>query len=65
MTQTKAPTHEVFHVVGDGEKARWTKIGVGWSHKDGDGMSLAVNYVPLHEGRTLVRKVKAKEGDTK
>lgn len=58
---TKAPTHEIFHVVGDGDKARWTKIGVGWAHKDGDGMNLALNYSPLIEGRTVIRKAGQKQ----
>lgn len=63
MTQssTKAPTHTVYHVVGEGEKARWTQIGVGWSHKDKDGFNLSINYAPLVEGRTVVRKIKAKQ----
>ncbi len=63
-TQTKndkSPTHEVFHVVGDGDKARWTKIGVGWAHQDSDGLSLAINYSPLVTGRTVVRKVSRKQ----
>ena len=54
----KTPTHEVFHVVGDKDKARWTKIGIGWKHQDGDGMNLIVNYSPLVEGRTVVRRIK-------
>lgn len=57
----KAPTHEVFHVVGDGDKARWTKIGVAWGHQDGAGLNLAINYTPLIEGRTIVRQIKAKQ----
>ena len=56
-TSDKAPTHEVFHVVGDGDKAGWTKIGVGWAHRNGDGMNIAVNYSPLIEGRTVIRKI--------
>ncbi|PLX39576.1 MAG: hypothetical protein C0606_03495 [Hyphomicrobiales bacterium] len=56
-TTNTAPSHEVFHVVGDGEKARWTKIGVAWAHADGSGMNLAINYAPLVEGRTVVRKI--------
>lgn len=55
----KNPTHEVFHVAGDKEKARWTKIGVGWQHQDGEGINLIINYQPLVEGRTVVRKIKA------
>lgn len=60
-TATKAPTHEVFHVVGDKDKARWTKIGIGWKHQDGEGMNLVINYTPLVEGRTVVREIKAKQ----
>ena len=57
----KAPTHEVFHVAGDKDKARWTKIGVAWSHGDGEGLNLVINYQPLVEGRTVVRKIKSEQ----
>ena len=57
----KIPTHEVFHVVGEKDKARWTKIGVGWQHQDSEGLNLIINYQPLVEGRTVVRKVKAQK----
>lgn len=62
QTKTNNPTHEIYHVVGDAEAARWTKVGVAWQHKDNDGMNLAINYTPLIEGRTVIRKIKAKEG---
>jgi len=62
--QTYAPTHEVFHVVGEGEQSRWTKVGVAWSHKDNEGLNLAINYSPLVEGKTVIRKIKPKT-DTK
>ena len=61
MKPTKNPTHEVFHVVGDAEAARWTKVGVAWQHKDEDGMNLAINYSSLVEGRTVIRRIKPKE----
>lgn len=59
------PTHEVFHVVGDGETARWTKVGVGWQHADKEGMNLAINYSPLVEGRTVIRLIKPKTDGAK
>lgn len=59
----KAPTHEVFHVVGNSDKSRWTKIGIGWAHQDGEGMNLVINYTPLVEGRTVVRAIKAQDGE--
>lgn len=58
---TKAPTHEVFHVVGDKDKARWTKIGIGWSNRDGEGMNLIINYAPVIPGRTVVRPIKSRQ----
>ncbi|MEW7008481.1 MULTISPECIES: hypothetical protein [unclassified Lentilitoribacter] len=58
--QNHKPTHEIFHVVGENDNARWTKIGVAWQHKDGEGMNLAVNYTPLVEGKMVVRKIKIK-----
>jgi hypothetical protein len=61
---TKAPTHEVFHVVDAKPKARWTKIGVGWENQDGKGITLAINYTPMIEGRTLVRAITAKAEDS-
>lgn len=60
-TTSKAPTHEIFHVVGEKDKSRWTKIGVGWQNDDSDNLSLVINYSPLLAGRTIVRKIKAQE----
>lgn len=67
MTQKQhsAPTHEIFHVVGDQEAARWTKIGVGWQHKDADGLNLVINYTPIVAGRTVIRKIKPKQERSK
>lgn len=63
QTQTtgNAPTHEIFHVVGEKDKARWNKIGVAWAHKDGSGLNLAINYQPLVDGHTVIRKISRKQ----
>lgn len=58
---SKAPSHEIFHVVGEGEKARWTKLGVAWAHNDGAGLNLIMNYTPLVAGNTVVRKITPKK----
>jgi len=55
------PTHGIYHVTGDGDKARWTKIGAAWAHDDNDGLSLSVEYLPAGtHGRLVIRKAKAK-----
>jgi hypothetical protein len=43
------PTHTLFHVIEskDGKDNFWLKIGAGWEHKDGDGISLATRSVGL------------------
>ena len=58
MTQDKRkPTHAVYAVEGDGDKARWTKIGAAWGHHDGDGFNISLDCLPLN-GRLVVRKPK-------
>jgi hypothetical protein len=53
----KRPSHDVFLVDGDGDKAFWTKIGAGWLHEDGDGFNLTLIAIPV-TGRLVVRKAK-------
>lgn len=45
--QSKRPTHGIYQVTGDGEKARWLKIGAAWVHKDGKGSTLILDVLPL------------------
>lgn len=53
-TNKRKPSHGIYHVTGDGEAARWNKIGAAWGHLDGDGFSLLLEYVPLTSGGRLV-----------
>ena len=60
-TTPQAPSHDVFHVTGDGDKARWTKLGAAWQHRDGEGFNITLNFVPItQDGRFVVRKNKPK-----
>jgi len=60
-TIKQTPSHDVFHVTGEGDSARWTKLGAAWAHKDGEGFNIQLNFMPLGaEGRFVVRKVKPK-----
>lgn len=63
-TMNHQPSHDVFHVSGEGETARWTKLGAAWAHKDGEGFNLSLNFVPVtQDGRFVVRKVKPKAAE--
>jgi len=61
-TKKRQPTHGVFHVTGEGEAARWNKVGAAWTHQDGEGYSLALDYLPLSNGgRLVIRRFSEKE----
>jgi hypothetical protein len=58
QTKSKRPSHAVYVVEGEGERAFWTKIGAAWQHEDGDGFNVSLTAIPL-TGRLVIRKPKA------
>lgn len=54
------PTHAIWHVYGEGDNARWTRIGSAWLHKDKKGANMMLDLAPL-TGRTVIREVGQKE----
>jgi hypothetical protein len=62
-TTPKRPTHEISVVVGEGEKKRWTKVGVAFTNKDGKGFNLFIDAVPL-TGRLVARQIEYKTSTT-
>lgn len=53
------PTHTIYKVTGEAEATRFTKVGVAFPHKDGEGLQLVFDGIPI-EGRIAVRKNKPK-----
>jgi hypothetical protein len=51
----KRPSHTIYKVVGDGEDGRWIKVGVGFQHKDGHGVALMFDAIPI-DGRIALRE---------
>ena len=51
------PSHGVFVIEGEGEKAFWTKVGCAWQHQDGNGFNITLSAVPL-TGRLVLRSRK-------
>jgi len=54
------PTHRLYRVLGDGDSASWTPIGAAWPHKDGKGLSVTCDAVPL-TGRIVLRRIEPRE----
>lgn len=48
------PTHTIYKVLGDGDTARWIKVGVAFPHKDRKGLALIFDGIPV-EGRIALR----------
>jgi len=60
--EKKKPTH-IAYVVKDNpnaEKGFFNKIGAGWLHRDGNGISIELFAQPL-DGRLVLRTVKEDE----
>ena len=62
-TTSNKPTHRAYAVTKRGEKSRWQEIGAAWSHKDGKGFNLKLDYLPLN-GAELVLRVPDADEDT-
>ena len=62
--EKKAPTHGVFVVQGDGDNARWIRIGAGWLHADNKGANLYLEALPL-TNKVVVREFTEKDSEDK
>lgn len=56
----KPPTHTIWQVVGDGDKATWIRVGAGWRHRNGPGINLRFDAHPV-AGRTVLLEAKDKK----
>ncbi len=41
------------------EKANWTRIGVAWPHRDGNGLNVELKAIPV-SGKLVIRRHDAK-----
>lgn len=54
------PSHGVYVVEGEGEKAFWTKVGCAWQHQDGNGFNVTLSALPI-SGRLVIRAKKEEQ----
>jgi hypothetical protein len=49
ITTPNRPSHRVYAVSKKGRDAKgfWTEIGAAWSHADGRGFNVSLNFLPL------------------
>jgi len=63
-TENRAPDFIAWHVAEKGEKSFWSKIGASWLHKDGQGMTLQLEVLPVN-GRVVLRQAAESPQDDK
>jgi hypothetical protein len=51
-----AVTHIAYKVSNGGEKSYWTRIGVAFAHKDGNGFNIVLESLPI-DGKITLRVV--------
>ncbi|WBT39049.1 hypothetical protein [Hyphomicrobium sp. DMF-1] len=56
QSETNRPTHAIWQVQGEGDKARWSRVGAAWLHGDKKGANLKFDSIPLN-GRVVVREI--------
>lgn len=63
-TEKKPPTHGVYVVQGERDNARWMKIGAAWQNRDGKGMNLILDALPM-TNKVVVREFSEKDAADK
>ncbi len=57
----KKPTHNVYVTkAGADDKTFWSRIGGAWEHKDGNGLFIRLDTLPI-DGQIVIRKAKPAE----
>jgi hypothetical protein len=59
-SNSKTPSHLAYAVRDANGKSFWTRIGVAWAHKDGQGFNVQIECVPL-DGRITLRVASEKK----
>lgn len=55
-TQPKKPTHNVYVTkAGADNRTFWSRIGGAWEHKDGNGLYIRLDTLPIN-GQIVIRK---------
>lgn len=65
--ENKKPTHGVYSIrpykTGGEQRSEWTKLGVAWAHRDGNGFNIKLNCLPLDGELTIYPFADRKDGD--
>lgn len=58
VTQSKKRTHRIYAVrKTDATNTRWFELGCAWINKDGKGLNLKFNLMPVGEADIVIREI--------
>jgi hypothetical protein len=57
------PSHAIWQVIGNGDRARWQRIGSAWLHNDKKGANMKFDSFPM-AGRVVVREISDNDAAT-
>ncbi len=63
-SEPKTPAFQAWHVTSKGDNNFWIKVGAAWPHRDGKGLSLQLDVIPMN-GRIVLRQPSVITGDTR
>lgn len=56
--QSRTPDYIVYNIREGRETSHWTRAGAAWNHKDGKGVNIVLDVLPL-DGRLSLREYEA------
>jgi hypothetical protein len=59
-TEPKTPAFQARHVTNKDDDSFWTKGGAAWPHRDGKGLSLQLDVMPIN-GQIVLREPKLRD----
>lgn len=63
--ETKRPSHIAYQVrEGEENKSYFNRIGAAWTHRDGEGMTIQLDSLPV-DGRVTIRTVQERIQEAK
>ena len=57
--ESRKPEFEISLVRDSHTGSQWARFGVGWSHKDGEGMNFSNDLLKMFGFRIVARKIKS------
>ncbi|MDA9463186.1 hypothetical protein [Bradyrhizobium sp. CCBAU 53415] len=60
VKESKQPMHRIYAVrKGDKGTSYWAEIGAAWANRDGKGLNLKFNLMPVGDADIVIREIES------